>query len=145
MKATINRTRLAVLVTALGMVAFLPTRVEAGPSSDMMNTALRSREEAEKVTKGETVAMVCAKCKTVLLSNADTKKGFLGWFQPKTKHECPGCGGEFVMKDVPVGQGGKLSVSEFVHTCSKCGDDSAFCCTTKPGVAPTKGMEKEKK
>ncbi len=93
--------------------------------------------------KGETVAMVCAKCQTVLLSKVDTKKDFHGWFEPKMKHECPGCGGEFSMKDVPAGQGGKVSASEYVHTCSKCGDDSAFCCTTTPGAGPTKGMEKK--
>jgi DNA-directed RNA polymerase subunit M/transcription elongation factor TFIIS len=108
-----------------------------------MTSALQSREQAAKVPKGETVAMVCAKCQTVLLSKVDTKKGFLGWFQPKTKHECPGCGGEFSMRDVPAGQGGKLSVSEYVHTCSKCGDDSAFCCTTQPGAVTTRGMEKK--
>lgn len=143
MKAIINRIRLAVVVTTVGLVGFLPTRVEAGPSPDLMNSILRSREQAANVPKGETVAMVCAKCQTVLLSKVDTKKGFLGWFQAKTKHECPGCGGEFFMKDVPAGQGGKLSASEYVHTCSKCGDDSAFCCTTKPDAGPTKGMEKK--
>ena len=89
MKNIINRIRLAVLVTALGMAGFLPTLVEAGPSPDLMNSILRSREQAAKVPKGETVAMVCAKCKTVLLSKADTEKGFLGWFQRKTKHEAP--------------------------------------------------------
>ena len=95
--------------------------------------------------QGETVAMVCTKCRTVLLSQVDKKKSFLFWFNPKTKHECPGCGGEFAMNDVPAGEGGKVSATEYVHTCSKCGDDSAFCCATKPGSGPTKGMEKEKK
>ncbi len=145
MKNIINRIRLAALVTTLGMVGFLPTRVEAEPSPDLMNSILRSREQAAKVPKGETVAMVCAKCQTVMLSKVDAKQGFLGWFQPKTKHECPGCGGEFSMRDVPAGQGGKMSASEYVHTCSKCGDDSAFCCATKPGGGATKGMEEEKK
>ena len=81
MKNILNRTRLAVVVTALGMVGFIPTRMEAEPSSDLMNSILRSREQAAKV-------------------------------------------------------------SEYVHTCIKCGDDSAFCCTTQPGAGPTKGMKK---
>jgi hypothetical protein len=101
MKRIVNRTHLAVLVTALCTVGYLPTRVEAGPSPDLVNSILRSREQAAKVPKGETVAMVCAKCQTVLLSKVERKKGFLGWFQPRAKHECPGCGGEFLMKDVP--------------------------------------------
>ena len=143
MKNLINRTRLAVLVTAVGMVGFLPTRLVAEPSPDLMNSIMQTQEQAAKVPQGKTVAMVCAKCKTVLLSQVDAKKGFLGWFQPKAKHECPGCGGEFTMKDVPSGQGANLSVSQYSHTCSKCGDDSAFCCATTPGTEATKGMEKK--
>ncbi len=38
----------------------------------------------------------------------------------------------------------RVKTSILKHTCSKCGDDSGFCCATKPGDA-TKGMEKEKK
>jgi hypothetical protein len=142
MKTTINRTQLAVLVTSLGMVGFLPIHVKAEPSPDLVGSVLRSSAQAAKVPKGESVAMVCAKCQTVLLSKSNTKQGFLGWFKPKIKHECAGCGGEFSMKDVPAGQGGKVSVSEFVHTCSKCGDESAFCCATTIGGGPTKRMEK---
>ena len=141
MKATLNRIRLAVVVTALGLAGLLPTLTRAEPPPDFVSSILRN--QAAIVPKGQTVAMVCTKCRTVLLSDTNTKKGFLGWFQSNTKHGCPGCGGEFSMKDVPAGQGGKVSVSEYVHTCSKCGDDSAFCCTTKPGAGPTKGMEKK--
>lgn len=142
MKTIIDRIRLAVLVTAVGTVGFLPIRLSAGPSPDQMSSALRSREQAAKVPKGEAVAMVCSKCHTVQLSTLNTKRGFLGWFQPKAKHECPGCGGAFQVKDVYAGQGGRWLVSEYVHTCTKCGDNSAFCCTTTSGAGPTKGMEK---
>ena len=145
MKTLIQRTRLAMVVTIIALVEFFPALTKADAPSDLVNSILRSHAQAAKVPKGETVAMVCAKCQTVLLSKVDSTKVFLGWFHSKAKHECPGCGGEFSMKDVPAGQGGKLSVSEYVHTCSKCGDDSAFCCTTKRGEGPTKGMEKEKK
>ena len=141
MKATINRTRLAVLATGLGLAGLLPTLTRAEPPPDFVSSILRSQQQAAKVPRGQAVAMACTKCRTVLLSEANTKKGFLGWFQPKTKHECLGCGGEFSMRDVPAGQGGKVSMSEYVHTCSKCGDDSAFCCTTKPGEGMTQGME----
>ena len=143
MKNIINRMRLAVLVTAVGMVGFLPARLVAEPSPDLMNSIWQTYDRVTTTPQGDTVAMVCAKCKTVLLSKSDAKKGFLGWLQPKTKHECPGCGGEFTMKDVPSGQGANLSVSQYSHTCSKCGDDSAFCCAVTPGAEPTKGMEKK--
>ena len=142
MKNLLNKTRQAVLVTALGLAGLLPTLTRAEPPPDFVSSILRNQQQAAIVPKGQAVAMVCTKCRTVLLSDTNTKKGFLGWFQSKTKHECPGCGGEFSMKDVPAGQGGKVSVSEYIHTCSKCGDDSAFCCTTQPGAGPTKGMNK---
>ena len=143
MKTLSNKTRLAGMITAVSLAGFLSTHVTAGPSPDLMNSVLQSREQAAKVPQGETVAMVCAKCQSVVLSNMRTEKGFLAWFHPKAKHECPGCGGELSMRDVPAGQGGRLSVSDYVHTCSKCGDESAFCCTTKQGAGPTKGMEKK--
>ena len=144
MNARTNRTLLAVAVTALGLMGILPTSLRAGPPPDVMNSALQTHAQAAKVPEGETVAMVCGKCKTVLLSKVDKKKGFLGWFQPKTKHECPGCGGHFTVMEVPTGDDGlRHEFGDYVHTCSKCGDHSAFCCTTKPGLEPTKGMEKK--
>jgi hypothetical protein len=39
----------------------------------------------------------------------------------------------------------KGDITELKHSCKACGDDSAFCCATKPGGGATKGMEKEKK
>ena len=145
MKSRFDHHRRAIALMAAGLVGLLPTLTNAEPTPDLVNSVLRSQQQAKNVPKGQAVAMVCTKCRTVLLSDAKTEKGFLGWFQPKTKHECPGCGGEFVMKDVPAGQGGRLSASEFVHTCSKCGDDSVFCCGAKPGSASTKVMQKKKK
>jgi hypothetical protein len=35
--------------------------------------------------------------------------------------------------------------TELKHVCKACGDESAFCCATKPGAGATHGMEKEKK
>ena len=69
--------------------------------------------------------MTCAKCKTVQVAKVDQKKGILGWFQPKTEHLCPGCGGE-----IKVSQAGAKAprFASYVHTCSKCGSESAFCC-----------------
>jgi len=143
-KHIISIGRLAVALALLGLAGIIPTRVQAEPSPDLVNSLLRTQEQAAKVTQGGTVAMVCSKCRTVLVSESDKKKGFLAWFGLKTKHECAGCGGEFSMKDVPAGQGGKLSVAEYFHTCSKCGDDSTFCCAIKSGRSPTKGMERKR-
>jgi uncharacterized protein with PIN domain len=69
--------------------------------------------------------MTCAKCKTVQVAEVDRKHGIAGWFQPKTKHLCPGCGGRIEVTTASV-KG--IQPARYVHTCSKCGSESAFCC-----------------
>lgn len=89
---------------------------------------ITTQDQVSALQPGSTVVMTCAKCKTVQIAKVDQKKGILGWFQPKTKHLCPGCGGKIKVSPVP-GKG--TSRAHYVHTCSKCGSDSAFCCGGK--------------
>jgi hypothetical protein len=56
------------------------------------------------------------------------------------KHLCPGCSSTITVTGV-----GKGAHSEVKHVCEKGGSDSAFCCATRSGSSPTKGMEGEKK
>ena len=86
---------------------------------------ITTQDQVSALQPGSTVAMTCAKCKTVQIATVDQKKGILGWFQPKTEHLCPGCGGKIKVTPVP-GKG--TSRAHYVHTCSKCGSESAFCC-----------------
>ena len=84
------------------------------------------------------IAMACAKCKSVVIAvkrDVATKPGHGTVEQLMTVDQCPGCGGKMTVR------GDKQTA--MVHTCSKCGDDSAFCCATKPGSGSTKGMEKK--
>jgi hypothetical protein len=74
--------------------------------------------------------MTCAKCKTVQIAAVDRKHGILGWFQPKTKHLCPGCGG-YIQPTVQSVKG--IGAARYIHTCSKCGSESAFCCGQTDG------------
>ena len=143
MKSKFKTIRLAINMAGLGLAGVLAAPALADAPTDTVNSILRSEAQATNVPVGQTVAMVCTKCKTVLISDAKTKKGFLGWFQANARHECPGCGGEFTMKSVPAGQG-TVSLAEYVHTCSKCGDESAFCCAASASGTATKGMKKEK-
>ena len=83
------------------------------------------------------MAMACAKCQTILVKDA-TDKGFLSWFKSDTEHGCPGCKGKIKYNRRPAGKGTKKR--SYVHTCSNCGDESAYCCSTQPGKK-TKGME----
>tara|TARA_R110002096_G_scaffold342549_2_gene535539 strand:- start:12789 stop:13199 length:411 start_codon:yes stop_codon:yes gene_type:complete len=101
---------------------------------------LKSQADAEKVEKGS-IAMACSKCQTILVRDADKKKTFLEWFKADTEHACPGCDGK--MRYNPVAQK-TGQPPKYVHTCSNCGDDSAFCCSTTPGKK-TPGMTKKEK
>jgi hypothetical protein len=94
---------------------------------------IQSQEQAQALPEGSRVAMVCAKCKTVQVTTE--KKNFLTWFTPKTKHLCPGCGGYWIYTQRSV-KG--LERAPYAHTCSKCGSDSAFCCSSPP--TKTRGM-----
>jgi len=117
--------KLACCLLALGMVSIgSNTYADSSQMRDVL-TQIKSGQQASALKPGSTFAMTCAKCKTVVLQKVDQKKGFLSWFAPKTKHACPGCGGTIVTTSVA---GGKASITQVKHTCSKCGDNSAFCC-----------------
>ena len=98
---------------------------------------VKSKTDAEAVKPGDSIAMVCAKCKnvavTMVTQDTKTKEKLI----PGTKHLCDGCKGTITVV------GSKAHNIEVIqHVCSKCGDDSAFCCATTKSGGQTKGMEK---
>ena len=154
---TINKNILVTGVAlTLALAAWLPTTASAadetkpmkpmkGGEHMLMLQGLKTQAEAEALKPDDTIAMVCAKCKTVYVTRV--KQGVKGAQLLMEKgqpteligtHACASCGGTWTI--VGVGRG-KNSVLK--HTCSMCGDDSGFCCATKPGSDATKGMEKK--
>ena len=125
-----------ITICGLAAAVFLTPALnaQAEPPARPFTEPITSAEQAKAVPKGEKVAMACSKCKTVQVPDVDRQKSFLSWFEPGTKHVCPGCGGTWGI----VGSG-KHFQGHYVHTCSKCGDKSMFCCATKPGKK-TPGM-----
>jgi predicted RNA-binding Zn-ribbon protein involved in translation (DUF1610 family) len=94
---------------------------------------ITTKGQVSALKPGSKVVMTCAKCKAVQIAEVDKKHGILGWFQPKAEHLCPGCGGTWrsvKAKSVP---------GRYMHTCSKCGDKSIYCCSTR-STKRTKGM-----
>jgi hypothetical protein len=109
--------------------ALLTTSSFAGPgNANLTNypTRIDSKGQAEKLEKGTPMAFACTSCKTV--KPIDEKKTFLSWFAPDQTHGCPGCGGKVKVIQIPAGQGNATSISVYKHTCSKCGDKSAYTC-----------------
>lgn len=130
MKNTISKMiRLACGLMAVGMIS-IGAGAYAGPGPQALQH-ITTPEQASALKPGSTFAMTCAKCKTVLLQNVDKSKGILSWFTPKATHQCPGCGGALVYTEHA---GGKGYHGKYVHTCSKCGDASAFCCGSMGGM-----------
>ena len=94
---TINKITRKMCCAVAVMFLALAASSYAGPSTFTLNSRITTQAQVSALKPGEQVAMVCAKCKTVQIAKADQAKGILGWFQPKTKHLCPGCGGKMEM------------------------------------------------
>ena len=127
------KSNIKIISYAFAAITFAVLTVH-GQAARSFNEPITSAEQAAAVPKGEHVAMACSKCKTVQIAEVDRQKSFFSWFQPKTKHLCPGCGGTWQYVNVAKGTRGG-----YTHTCSKCGDKSVFCCATKTGKR-TAGM-----
>ena len=146
------------MVFALAMAAFVPLTASAadeakpmkpmkGGEHQLMLNGINTKQEVDALKTDDSIAMVCAKCKTVWVTRV--KQGVKGaqllmeGGQPKEligTHACAGCN-----STITVTGHGKGKEMVLKHSCGACGDDSAFCCATKPGSGTTKGMEKEKK
>jgi hypothetical protein len=153
---TLSKTiRNASMVFALAMAASLPLTARAadetkpmkpmkGSEHMLMLNKIETTQELNALKTDDSIAMVCAKCKTVMVTRV--KQGVKGaqllmeGGQPKEligTHACAGCNSTLTVVGVQKG-----AHMELKHSCKACGDDSAFCCATKPGGA-TKGMEKK--
>ena len=114
--------------------------ITASPKVQSM-LGIKTKAEADALKPGDTIAMVCAKCKSVMVHNVTTEKGHVKVMTIGEKHLCPGCS-----TYIKVVGAGKLGAKDEVrHVCEKCGDESVFCCATGPGSGTTKGMEEKKK
>jgi hypothetical protein len=133
---------------ALAMAASLPVTARAQePMKPMkggemlMMKAINTQAQAEELKPGDSIAMVCSKCKSVMVHNVTTEKGHIKIMTIGEKHLCPGCGS--TITTVGVGKGPAGAHNEVKHVCEKCGDKSVFCCASKAGAGSTEGMEKK--
>jgi hypothetical protein len=131
------------LAVALAFALGTPGTVQAGPELKGAERSLQMRgintmAQAEALKPDDTIAMICGKCKSVVIETVTLEKGHIKHVIPGTKHLCPSCNSYITV----VGNG-KDSTRAVTHTCGACGDNSAFCCATKPGSGATTGMEKK--
>lgn len=98
-------------------------------------TRITKQSEAEALKPGDTIAMACAKCQSVVVMQVTQEAKHVTKMIPGQKHLCPGCSSTIEVKG--AGKGAKQTIK---HVCGKCGSGSAYCCATKPGSGPTSGM-----
>lgn len=141
---------------AMALAAWLPTTASAqdekkpmkemkgGEHMMMLNKEVKTTQDAKALKPDDSLAMVCAKCKTVYVTRVKqgTKGAQLLMGPVPTEligtHECAGCKGTWTITGV-----GKGATTELKHSCTMCGDDSGFCCATTKDAKPTKGMDKK--
>jgi hypothetical protein len=141
----------ATLAVALAVNAADETKpmkpMKGGEHQLMLLQGVNTKQEVDKLKTDDGIAMVCVKCKTVWVTRV--KQGVKGSQllmengQPTEligTHACAGCNSTLTV----VGHA-KGDITELKHSCKACGDDSAFCCATKPGSGATKGNGKGKK
>ena len=117
---------IALLAAAFaGISVFTASALPPGKGGPM--TPITSKQQAEKVPAEATAMVACGGCQTIEIVKPG---GLLGLFTPDTKHVCPGCKGKITFVGAPSKtQGGP----KFSHTCSKCGDASAYVCADHHG------------
>jgi hypothetical protein len=120
MKLSISKT---LLLTSVGMFA-LNFSVLAGPGPEAFPHRVYTKKQAEELPEKAKRAFSCDGCKTV---KEEDKNTFLSWFS-EDNHNCPGCDGKITYKGGnPPGKAPAVPV--FTHTCSKCGESSAYTCS----------------
>lgn len=130
--------------TASAQDADAPMKPMKGGEHMMMN--INTVKEANALTPDDNFTMVCGKCKTAYTTRVKqgTKGAQLLMGPAPTEligtHACAGCGGKWTITGA-----GKGATTELKHSCTMCGDDSGFCCATKPSESAAKDSEEEKK
>ena len=120
------------LQLAFALVTTILTSVSlAGPgghtAADFPHRVATTEAAMECCVPEAKVALACKDCKSLDVKSGADKKGVLAWFAPESNHDCSGCGGKITVKT--AGSGKSQAVSEYTHTCSKCGEKSAYVCT----------------
>jgi len=115
-----KNTHPGIAITTALLIVLGSLTANAGSTSSL--GVLRTAEQAKAVPQKATVMAACSGCQTITPVG---KTGLLAWFSTKQKHDCPTCGGKVTFRGEKTGGGAK-----FTHTCSMCGDASAYVCAS---------------
>jgi hypothetical protein len=111
--------------TAVLFIALTVFTAAAGPSTGSY-TPVQTAEQAKALPSKANVMLACSGCRTIRPLD---KKGLMAWFSTKVQHDCPACGGKLRFTGAVPGKS-PGAPAEYVHTCSHCGNVSAYVCAT---------------
>ena len=133
------------LVLGLAIATWLSVAARAADETKEMPMSMKhiqTQAQAAALKPGDSIAMVCSKCKFVMVHTVTTDKSHVKMLTIGEKFKCDHCGGTVEV----VGTGkGKGENEEVKYVCSNCGEDAMFACATGPGGGATKDKEKDKK
>ena len=119
------KTPSALLLAAIMIVAAAFNASALPPSKTGGYQSINSAKDAKALPGTANVMLACSGCKTIRPLN---RKGIMAWFSTKVQHDCPACGGKLKFTG---GVPGKTAGSRrYVHTCSHCGNVSAYVCAS---------------
>ena len=136
------------VILAVAAIVWLPGLVRAedmkpmkGGEHQMMLSHITTPQQVEALKPGDTIAMACPKCKTVIVEKVTKEtRGQVKTATAGEVHLCSGCKTTIVT----VGTG-KNAHNELKHVCNTCGSEDVFCCATSPkDKKPTEGMTTNK-
>jgi len=120
------KTPSALLLAAIMIVtaAFNASALPPGKTGEWK--PVNSAQDAKVLPDKAKIMLACAGCKTIRPLD---KKGIMAWFATKVQHDCPACGGKLKFTGAVPGKSPGAPAT-YVHTCSHCGNVSAYVCAT---------------
>ena len=139
------------IAVALAFAAWSPGAARAAEHAEghaqgmpglMKMEHITTQAQAEALKPGDSMAMTCTKCKSVMLQKVIADKAHVKMMTVGEKTMCHACDGSVEVVATGKGDGKNAEVK---HVCSKCGDDAMFCSAVKPGTGGMKDMPMDKK
>jgi hypothetical protein len=125
MKLTIKTPKVILLATVM-IVAAAFNASALPPSKTGEYQSISSAKEAKALPERANVMLACSGCKTIRPLD---RKGIMAWFSTKVQHDCPACRGKLRFTGAVPGKSAG-SPTRYVHTCSHCGNVSAYVCAS---------------
>ncbi len=120
------KTPKVLLLTAIMIVgaAFNTSALPPGKTGEYQS--INSAKEAKALPDRANVMLACSGCKTIRPLN---RNAIMAWFSTKVQHDCRACGGKLKFTGAAPGKSAGSPMT-YVHTCSHCGNVSAYVCAS---------------